>query len=244
MTYSVITACLDSARTIGRSIDSVLLQKEKPHEYFFVDGGSSDDTMKIIAEKDRLFKNNNFKTSFKIIKQEEKTGITGAWNLALKDISTDAVFILNSDDWYEPDAVSAILNVFETDSSADIVYGSIYFHKDGIKSLRNCRPLWMFPVMMPIAHPSCFIRKSVYDTVGLYNEKYRISADYEFLYRCHKQGIKFCEIRKPLVNMELGGTANSNRAAARTETREIARKYCPAPLLPDVAYLARLLAGR
>ena len=102
----------------------------------------------------------------------------------------------------------------------------------------------MFPVMMPIAHPGCFVKKSVYDKVGLFEQKYRISADYEFLYRCYSKGVKFCRIRKPLVNMELGGTANSNRGTARKETLEIGRKYCRVPLLPELAFFARVLAGR
>ena len=237
MTYSVLTACRNSERTIRRSIDSVLSQKIQPSEYIFVDGGSADGTLQMIRE-------NNFKTSFKIINQKEKTGITGAWNLGLKEISSEIVFILNSDDWYEPDTVSEILSVFEDNPDAGIVYGSIYFHKGKDKYLRNCRPLWMFPLMMPIAHPSCFVRKSVYDKVGFFDQKYSISADYEFLYRCRSKGVKFCEISKPFVNMELGGTANRNRETARRETREIAKKYCSVPLLPEMAYLARLVSGR
>ncbi|MFA6567683.1 MAG: glycosyltransferase family 2 protein [Victivallales bacterium] len=237
MNYSVLTACLNSERTIGRSIDSVLSQKIHPSEYIFVDGGSADATLRIIRE-------NNFKTGFKIIDQKEKTGITGAWNLGLAEVKTDIVMILNSDDWYEPDAVSEILGAFEDNPDAGIVYGSIYFHKGRGKYLRNCRPLWMFPLMMPIAHPSCFVRKSVYDKLGFFDQEYSISADYEFLYRCYREGVKFCEIRKPLVNMELGGTANSNRAVARRETREIARRYCRFPILPELAYLARLVSDR
>jgi glycosyltransferase involved in cell wall biosynthesis len=237
MTYSILTACLNSERTIRRSIDSVLSQKIQPTEYVFVDGGSTDGTLHMIRD-------NNFKTRFKIINQKEKTGITGAWNLGLAEVQTDVVMILNSDDWYEPDTVPEILGAFEDNPDAGIVYGSTYFHMGKDKYLRNCRPLCMFPVMMPIAHPACFVRKSVYDKVGLFDENYRISADYEFLYRCHRKGMKFCEIRKPFVNMELGGTANRNRETARRETREIAKKYCSVPLLPEIAYLARLVSGR
>ena len=237
MIYSVLTACLNSERTIRRSIDSVLSQKIQPAEYVFVDGGSADGTLQMIRET-------NFKTSFKIINQKEKTGITGAWNLGLTEVKTDIVMILNSDDWYEPDTVPEILGAFEDNPDVGIVYGSTYFHKGEDKYLRNCRPLWMFPVMMPIAHPACFVRKSVYDKVGLFDENYKITADYEFLYRCLRKGMKFCEIRKPFVNMELGGTANRNRETARRETREIAKKYCSVPLLPEMAYLARLVCGR
>jgi glycosyltransferase involved in cell wall biosynthesis len=244
MTYSVITACLNSEKTIGKSIDSVLSQKVQPEQYIFVDGGSADATPQIIRDKELLAKENDFKTRFKIINQTEKTGITGAWNLGLREIAADIIFILNSDDWYEPDAVSEILSAFEVKPEVGIIYGSICFHKGKFQYLRKCRPLWMFPVMMPIAHPACFVRKNVYEKGGYFDQKYRISADYEFLYRCYRDGVKFCEIRKPFVNMELGGTANSNRVTARSETREIARRYSHIPLLPELAYLARLLSGR
>ena len=75
MTYSVLTACLNSERTIRRSIDSVLSQKIQPAEYVFVDGGSADGTLQMIWEKELFAKKNNFKTVFKIINQDEKTGI-------------------------------------------------------------------------------------------------------------------------------------------------------------------------
>ncbi len=244
MTYSIITACLNSARTIERSINSVLSQKILPAEYIFVDGGSADETLKIIAEKDELSRNNNLGICFKVINQAEKTGITGAWKLALKEVSSDLVFILNSDDWYESDAMEEVISAFEGSPDADIMYGPIYFHTNSEKILRNCRPLWMFPVMMPIAHPSCFVRKGVYDRMGLFDGKYRISADYEFLYRCYASGMKFHQIHRPLVNMELGGAANSSRATAREETLEIGRKYCRLPLIPELAYMARVLLGR
>lgn len=244
MNYAVLTACLNSGRTLGRSIDSVLSQKIQPSEYIFVDGGSADGTLQIIREKTSFAEGNNSKTAFKIINQTEKTGITGAWNLGLKEISADIIFILNSDDWYGSDTVSEILSAFEGNPDAGIVYGSICFHRGNDKYLRNCRPLWMFPVMMPIAHPACFVRKSVYDKVGIFDQKYKISADYEFLYRCRNRGIKFHKIHKVLMNMELGGYANSNRANARRETLQIAKRYSPIPLLPELAYFARLIAGR
>ncbi len=244
MNYSVLTACLNSERTIRKSIDSVLSQKIKPAEYIFVDGGSTDRTVQIIWEKEMFARDNNFKTVFKIINQDEKTGITGAWNLGLKEIRSDIVFILNSDDWYESDAASKVINCFENRSDAEIVVSSALFHNQSGKFTVHCKPFCLFPVLMPVIHPGCFVKKSVYDKIGYFDEKYRISADYEFLYRCRKKGIKICEIRKITVNMELGGTANRNRVAARVETLEIGRKYSAIPLLPEMAYLARLATGR
>jgi len=241
LNYAVITACLNSARTIERSIDSVLKQEILPTEYIFVDGGSKDATLHIISDK-----TNNVNNCFKIINQTEKTGITGAWNMALEKVTSDIIFILNSDDWYEKDTAKQVMDCFDNNKNAGIVLTSVNFHNPENKSIyvRRNRNFGYFPFLMPVLHPGCFVRRKVYEKHGLYNEKYKISADYDFFYRVYTSGVKFCEIRKALVNMELGGTAGRNRDIARMETREIARKYCSFTVLPEVAYYLRALTGR
>ena len=47
---SLITACYNSAETIGAAIESVLSQKGVDVEYIVVDGGSKDGTVDIIKE--------------------------------------------------------------------------------------------------------------------------------------------------------------------------------------------------
>ena len=241
MNYAVITACLNSEKTIERSIDSVLKQEILPYEYIFVDGGSKDATLKIISNK-----TNNVKNSFKIINQIEKTGITGAWNMALEKITSDIIFILNSDDWYEKDTAKQVMDCFEKNKNAGIVLTSVNFHNPENNStyIRHNRNFGFFPFLMPVLHPGCFVRQNVYEKYGFYNDKYKISADYDFFYRVYTSGVEFCEIRKALVNMELGGTAGRNRGLARMETREIARKYCNLTVLPEIAYYLRTLTGR
>lgn len=240
MNYSVITACLNSERTISRSIDSVLIQTKPPDYYYFVDGGSSDATIEIIRKK---MEGQAF--GYEIIDQKDKSGISGAWNMALARANSEIVFILNSDDWYEPGAVPKIISEFANHPEVEILISSAFFHyADSRKLLRHCRPFFMFPILMPIIHPGCFVKNSVYKKLGFYETKYKISSDYDFFYRCRKNGVRFCEIREPLVNMELGGTANRNRATARIETCEIAKKYFSPGLLPEIAYLLRSLTGR
>ena len=68
MNYSILTACLNSERTIRRAIDSVLSQKIQPAEYVFVDGGSADGTLQMIWEKELFAKKNNF-PEFKLQKK-------------------------------------------------------------------------------------------------------------------------------------------------------------------------------
>lgn len=241
LTYSVITACLNSEKTLNRAIDSVFRQKILPYEYIFVDGGSSDKTLDIIENANAKSKD----AAFNVIKQTEKTGIYGAFNLGIKAATTDFIFILNADDWYEPDALKTVMSAFNEDKQAEIVTADAYFvNPDGKKKLRQVKSFNLLPFLMPVIHPACFVRKSVYEKIGLYDQSYKISADYEFIYRCIKNKINFKHINKPLVNMQLGGTANANRKIARKETRKIGKQYSSFPLLPNLAFFARTILGR
>jgi len=245
MNYAVLTICLNSAATIQRSIDSVLAQDPLPDEYIFVDGGSQDNTLKIIDQVAIKVAMSQLPIKFNVIHQEKKSGISGAWNLGLQQIKSDLVFLLNSDDWYEKDTVAEVIKSFTDHPEAGIVAGAIRFHDDdGTQSIAPCRSLKLFPILMPIMHPGCFVKKSVYDQIGLFDEKYPVSMDYEFVYRAYHHGIKFHLTDQIFTNMQLGGNANSRRAEGRTETRDAALAYYWFKPLPYLAYLTRLILGR
>ena len=50
MKITLITACYNSAETIGTAMESVLSQKGVDVEYVAIDGGSKDGTVEIIKE--------------------------------------------------------------------------------------------------------------------------------------------------------------------------------------------------
>jgi hypothetical protein len=139
-----------------------------------------------------------------------------------------------------------VLEAFAARPEADIVAGAIQLHPEdgGEPRLMAPRAPWLVPVLMPVMHPACFVRRAVYERVGLFDSRYRISADYDFCYRCRRAGVVFHRLRDVLTHMRAGGRALSSRAAARDETRAIGRAHCPIPLLPDLAWLCRRLTGR
>ena len=52
---SIVTACLNSAKTIRHTIESVLNQTYSNYEYIIKDGGSKDDTIAIAREYEEAF---------------------------------------------------------------------------------------------------------------------------------------------------------------------------------------------
>ena len=55
MTFTLITACYNSAKTIRTAMESVLRQTWPQLEYLVIDGGSTDGTVEIIREYEKKF---------------------------------------------------------------------------------------------------------------------------------------------------------------------------------------------
>jgi glycosyltransferase involved in cell wall biosynthesis len=247
MDYSVITICLNSERTIQRTIDSVFAQSRLPRQYLFVDGGSSDSTVRTIDACAANTAVGLLGMDVAVIPQRSGDGIAGAWNLGLKRALGDVIFILNSDDWYGADCAERVMMHFESDLLTDMVVGStrLCSSSDGgmVRHYRT-KPFPLFPFLNPINHPACFVRRRVYERLGLYNPDYKVAADYDFLYRCRKARVVIRKDNDIVVNREAGGYAERNRVISRGELNRIAKKYCGLRLLPDLAYFARRIADR
>ena len=98
MKISLITACYNSAGTIGTAIESVLSQKGVDVEYIVVDGGSKDGTVEVVEEfsrKERKDRKEGFE--FKWISERDR-GMYDAINKGIRMATGDVVGILNADD--------------------------------------------------------------------------------------------------------------------------------------------------
>jgi glycosyltransferase involved in cell wall biosynthesis len=245
LSYSVITICLNAGKTIADTLQSVVAQQPPPKQYLIVDGGSEDDTLERIAAA-RLPAariNLNLETQ---LPRPGAAGIPAAWNQALQRIDADIVFILNADDWYEPHAAAAVLQTFADHPTVDLVAAPIQYRTaPGSPVLRIQRPrsLRWLPLLMPLPHPGCFARHRLYDRVGLFNENYAVSADYDFIYRATRAGCRIHTLDQPLVSMRPGGFARQRLAQARRETFRIARTH-GGSALPAAAFLVRWLSNR
>jgi glycosyltransferase involved in cell wall biosynthesis len=245
MNYTLITACLNSIKTIEKTVDSVLFQKILPTQYIFIDGGSNDGTLEYLSSKEEIIKSMGI--NFLVINQNTKGGIYEAWNLGLKRIneSSDYIFILNSDDWYYKHTINYVSDFFYRNQNIDILCGaSLNFHENKESNISFNKNSHLFPILMPIIHPACFIRKKVYEKVGFFNDDFRVSGDYDFLFRSYKLDMKFKFSKKLLVKRKMGGFADSNKDLARMETFKIATSHSNFKIIPLISYWIRKVLKR
>jgi hypothetical protein len=102
----------------------------------------------------------------------------------------------------------------------------------------------LFPFLMPIMHPGCFVRRTAYERLGPFDESLSISADYDFVYRCFRNRMTIATLRTPLTSMQVGGRAGRSRPIARRETLRVGRRHARCALLPWLAYGFRTILGR
>ena len=107
---SIITPSFNQARYIEATIESVLSQDYENIEYMIVDGGSTDETLEIIKRHDRTNRQQAVGLQSRLIDwwvSEKDKGQTDAINKGFARAKGEILAWLNSDDTYEPGAISA-----------------------------------------------------------------------------------------------------------------------------------------
>lgn len=213
--FSIITICYNSEQTIERTIKSVLTQSYTNYEYIIVDGGSSDSTLDIVKRYEPLFKG---RLQWK---SESDKGIYDAMNKGILRSNGTIIGIVNSDDWLEPDALSNVYDAFVSNNNDEncLYCGGIVYHKNGMqrKWMANLKSFYKqthLYVMSGIRHPATYVPSKVYQNVGLFNDKMKLSADQDFILRCFYMGVKFTDVNKVLSNMAAGGLSTSGAKKA------------------------------
>jgi len=126
---SIITPTFNQARYIEATIQSVLLQ-DYPHiEYMIVDGGSQDGTVDVIKKYERR---SGVTPPIAWWVSEKDKGQTDAINKGFAHANGEILAWLNSDDTYEPGAISAAVKYLQEHPEVGMVYGDCNFiNEDG-----------------------------------------------------------------------------------------------------------------
>ena len=214
---TVVTVCYNSASTIQRTLESVLVQDLSGIEYLIIDGASTDSTIEIInCFEDR------YDGALRLI-SEYDNGWYDAMNKAIQSAEGNFIVFLNSDDYFDKDALSIVKNVIKTKhlSNDCIIYGdstNIYQNSKGNVLYRRINaPDHIDPKdrglrkgMCGIRHQSMFTGKGVFNSVGGLDLQYRLHADWDFLIRCVKKGIPMYHIPQNLTYYSMNGVSTKS----------------------------------
>ena len=187
--FSIITTTLNSEDTLLHTLNSTITQTCKSIEHIFVDGGSTDSTLKIL--KEHPIKNK------KIILAKNST-IYEAINIGIRKSKGSIISILNSDDFFDNEKIlENIYKKFLKYKKINILCGDVvYFKQKKFSKITRYYKASDFKKkeinlgMMP-PHTGAFIRKKIYKKFGLYDESFKIASDYDYFLRIFQKNIKY-----------------------------------------------------
>lgn len=212
---SIITVCYNSSDKIETAIKSVIEQKYADVEYIIIDGGSTDGTQDIICK---------YSNYISYWCSEVDNGIYDAMNKGINQCTGDIVAFLNSDDYYEKDTLIKVGEYFQK-NDIDLLFGCVYAVKNNriINTIKT--DFSKIDIAMPCCHQGIFSKREVFSQIGVFDTKYKISADYDWVLRAYKKGFNIKCVSDILAYYGMEGISSKRVEVSVKEKRDIALKY-------------------
>ncbi len=165
---SIITPVLNGVKYLEACIQSVLNQSYPYIEHIFVDGGSTDGTLEVLA---------NYQVKYpdriRFISEPDK-GSGEAWNKGLRMAKGEILGSLNSDDMYELDAILTVVEFFRSNPDAYFVFGgSNYINEKGEmigkRQAKDCDLKELINDSCAIYVEAAFYRREVVEKIGWFD---------------------------------------------------------------------------
>ncbi len=218
---SLITTCYNSEKTISDTLKSINNQDYEDIEHIVIDGNSSDSTIEIIKREG---------TRVSRLVSEKDEGSYDAYNKGLALANGEVIGFLNSDDFYTSNSViSKVMEIFQ-DPEIEACHADLYYvdFDDTNKVRRHWRSNSFSDQaykrgQIP-AHPTVFIRKSVYERIGNFNTSFSLVADYDLLLRVfYVEKVKSKYVDDVWIRMRVGGATGAGFLGILKQNIELQR---------------------
>jgi glycosyltransferase involved in cell wall biosynthesis len=215
---SIITVTYNASDSLEQTMQSVFTQTYPNIEYIIIDGASTDGTIDIIKKQE---------ARLALWLSEKDEGIYDAMNKGIRLAKGEFIGMINAGDYYEPDAVETVVNAYLGNRDTDIFHGNMnLLNSDGTffklkKPNTNLDELYKG---ISLFHTTFFVTSATYKTHGLYDTRFKVSADFDFALRCHLAGVHFFYIDKVIANFRLGGFSYQSKNNGILDSRNVLLK--------------------
>ena len=218
MKISIVTAVMNGADTLPRAIKSLREQTYGNVEHIVQDGGSTDGTLEFLRDNDH---------PNMAVASAKDAGIYDAINTGISRATGDVIGLLHADDQLaRADIIEQVARAMR-DPEIDGVYGDLQYIGQGdpapiirhwnAGSYSGSRLKWGW---MP-PHPTLYLRRDVFERLGLYDTSFRISGDYDAMLRYLVRGnIRLAYIPQVMVRMQVGGASNRSVSQMMHKSQE------------------------
>jgi GT2 family glycosyltransferase len=181
---TIVTPCLNAAATLPTALESVRSQPyEGEVEHLVIDGGSTDGTLEILRAAPGV----------RFVSEPDR-GLSDAVNKGIRLAEGEVVGWLNADDVYMPGALDRVGRAFAEHPDALWATGGCLIIDDDGKEIRRLVTAYkdfflrhysysLHLVQNFVSCPSTFVRRSAFDQVGLLEERFAYSMDYDLWLR-------------------------------------------------------------
>jgi glycosyltransferase involved in cell wall biosynthesis len=173
--FSIIIPTFNSAKTLDACLSSIISQSLQNFEVLIFDGLSTDATLTIVKQFAGLYPNIRWVS-------EKDQGIYDAMNKGIGLCSGEWLLFLGSDDTlYDREVLGKIATVINGKKIVDVVYGNVFSTRfngfyDGVFTPEKL-------LRQNICHQSVFFKKSIFNSTGTFDLKYRSHADWDHNFR-------------------------------------------------------------
>lgn len=229
--FSIITINFNNAEGLRTTVESIVSQSFTDFEYLIIDGGSTDGSVETIK---------HFADNITWWVSEPDKGIYNAMNKGIARAKGEYLLFINSGDCLFDNEVLAKSNKL-IDLSADIISGNLMMIEGSKETIVKppAEVSLYYCLYHGLTHPNTFIRRSLFDKYGLYNEENKVVSDWEFfLVALGINNAVYQAIDSTIACFNRDGvSADPDDPLMLSETKTAIDKHIPKSILHDLERL-------
>ena len=217
---SVIMSAYNAEKHISNSIESILSQSYQNFEFLIMDDGSTDNTSKIITSYIKT------DTRIKLFNNKSNIGLTKSLNFLINQANGEYLARQDSDDVSDSKRFELQLNFMITNTlQASTTRAKIKNTNNKIPGYSYYLPhKLLMKFKNPFIHGTLIIKKSLMQTVGLYDEDYYLAQDYKLFADLLSRKYKIGSLNKCLYTLNVDNNLSNKFKSQQQEYAKIVKK--------------------